>query len=102
MRVAVEIVIYVNLVVFTVLALTAFRHWHARRDARSAWAAASFVTLGVVVLLGRVVPEHSQLLVVRGLLRLEIVVLLLFPYCLYRFTAAFDPPSRRLTLLVSS
>ena len=35
-------------------------------------------------------------------LRLEILVLLLFPYLLYRFTVAFDPPSRRLARIVGS
>jgi signal transduction histidine kinase len=99
---AVRIVDYVNLVVFTVLGLIAFREWFVRRDGRGAWAAAGFLTLGVVVLLGRALPEHSHLLVVRGLLRADIVVLLLFPYCLFRFTTGFDPPSRRLTRLVTT
>jgi signal transduction histidine kinase len=101
-REAVQIVNVVNLVVFTVLGLIALRLWRLRRDRSAAWAAASFLTLGAVVLLGRALPEHSQLLVVRILFRADIVVLLLFPYCLYRFTSAFDPPSRGLTRLVST
>ena len=91
-----------NVVAFTGLALVAILQWRRRKDAAAAWAAASLGTLAVVVLLGRVLPQHPHLLVQKAGLRLEIVILLFFPYLLYRFTAAFDPPSRRLTRIVTA
>jgi signal transduction histidine kinase len=99
---AIDSVNWLNLVAFTALAALAIGRWRARRDRAAAWAAASFATLGIVVLLGRLVPEHPHLLVQRVVQRLDLVVLLFFPYLLYRFTTAFDPPSRRLTRIVGS
>ena len=90
----------VNLVAFTGLAAVAISQWHIRRDAAGAWAAASFAAIGAVVLLGRALPDEPDSQLEHVVQRLDIVVLLLFPYLLYRFTVAFDPPSRRLARLV--
>ena len=102
MKLAVQIVGLVNLVAFTGLAAVAIRQWRIRRDRAGAWAAASFGAIGIVVLLGRVIPEEPDTLLEHAVQRLDIVVLLLFPYLLYRFTVAFDPPSRRLSRIVDS
>jgi signal transduction histidine kinase len=99
---AIDLVSWANLVAFVALAVVALRQWRRRKEPTSAWAAAGFTTLGVVVLIGRILPEHPHALAERIVLRADIVVLLLFPFCLYRFTAAFDPASRRLTRVIGA
>jgi signal transduction histidine kinase len=102
LRQAVEVVGYVNLVVFTVLAVVAIGQWTRRRDRAAGWAALGFGALGAVVVAGQALPDHPH--GVGGYLaqRLVIAVLVVFPYLLYRFTTAFRPPSRRLALAVGS
>ncbi len=102
MKLAVQIVGLVNLVAFTGLAAVAIRQWRIRRDAAGAWAAAGFAAIGVVVLLGPAIPDEPDTFLEHAVQRFDIVVLLLFPYLLYRFTVAFDPPSRRLARIVDS
>jgi len=99
---AVNVVNWLNLVAFVGLAAIALRGWYVRRDDASAWAAAAFATLGIVVLLGRLLPEDPHEVWQRVILRGEIVVLLFFPYLLYRFTWVFARPPRRLTWVVST
>jgi len=91
MHEAVQIVDLVNLVAFTGLGAVAIRQWRRRQDAAAAWAAASFAAIAFVVLLGRVIPDEPDTLLEHALLRLDVIVLLLFPYLLYRFTTAFHP-----------
>ena len=102
MKLAVQIVGLVNLVAFAGLAAVAVRQWRVRRDAAAAWAAASFAAIGFVVLVGEALPDDPDSFLEQAVERLDIVVLLLFPYLLYRFTVAFDPPSRRLARIVGS
>lgn len=102
MKLAVQIVGLVNLVAFTGLALVAIRQWRIRRDAAGAWAAASFAAIGVVVLIGRGLPDQPDSLLEQVVQRLDIIILLLFPYLLYRFTASFAAPSRRLARVVDA
>jgi signal transduction histidine kinase len=92
----------VNLVAFAALAAIAIRQWRRRRDDAARWAAACFATLGVVVLVGRLLPDHPHAFAERVVLRLDIVVLVLFPYLLYRFTTGFTPPSDRLRRLATA
>jgi signal transduction histidine kinase len=102
MEQAVRIVELVNLAAFIALAAVAVRQWRIRRDVAAAWAAAAFAALAVVLLLGNLLPTDPDSSPERVVLRLEILVLLLFPYLLYRFTVAFEPPSRRLARIVDS
>jgi signal transduction histidine kinase len=99
---SVAVVNWLNLGAFVGLALLALRVWYRRRDAATAWAAAAFGTLGLVVLVGRLLPEDPTSFGARAVQRLDVILLLAFPYLLYRFTWAFANPSRRLTLLVSA
>ena len=48
---------YVNLVAYATLGLVALRYWLRRRDPASMWAAATFGSLGLLVVLG-LVPNH--------------------------------------------
>jgi signal transduction histidine kinase len=95
----VEIIGWVNLALFTVVALVALREWRAGRGRAGIWAALTFGALAIVADVGRLIPENP-----RGAaelaLRLLIAVLVLFPYLLYRFTTAFQPPTLRLERLM--
>jgi signal transduction histidine kinase len=102
---AVDLVNWVNLVAFAVLAAVAIRQWRSRHEDAARWAAGCFATLGIVVLVGRLLPDDPDAFAERVVLRLDIVVLVFFPYLLYRFTTAFTPPSdglRRLATAMTS
>ncbi|MCW2964376.1 MAG: Sensory box histidine kinase/response regulator [Actinomycetia bacterium] len=90
----------VNSVLFVVLAVVAVRRWLRKRDDAAGWLTLSFLALGLLVTAGRLVPAHPHGFVVGALLRLEIELLVLFPYLGYRFATAFVPPSRRLQRVV--
>jgi signal transduction histidine kinase len=93
---------FLNLVAFVALGVISLRGWIARRDPATGWAAASFGVLGLVVLIGRLEPQHPHGFFEQAVLRFEIALLVVFPYFLFRFTNAFGPPARRLFLGVSA
>src|SRR2546423_440709 len=80
---------YVSLVAYVALALVTINQWRRQRDHAAAWAALGFGTLGVVVVLGQIVPKRPQGFFENFLQRLDIAFLLLFPYLLHRFTTVF-------------
>jgi signal transduction histidine kinase len=89
-------------VLFVALGVLALRRYVSRRDAASGWLTLAFATITVIVTVGRLVPQHPHGLVPDAAQRLDIEMLVLFPYLLYRFATAFVPPSRRLQLVVST
>ena len=89
-----------NSIIFVVLALVSLRRWRSKRASAAGWLALSFVALGLIVTVGRLIPGHPHGLVAGGFQRLDIVLLVLFPYLGYRFATAFVPPSRRLQRIV--
>jgi signal transduction histidine kinase len=89
LRLAVEILRYVSLVAYVVLALVTINQWRRQRDRAAAWAALGFGTLGLVVVLGQIIPKHPSGFLENFLQRLDIALLLLFPYLLHRFTTVF-------------
>jgi signal transduction histidine kinase len=95
----VEIVGWVNLALFTVVALLALREWRAGRGKAGIWAALTFGALALVADVGRLIPDDPQGTAELGL-RLIVAVLVLFPYLLYRFTTTFEPPTLRLERLM--
>lgn len=99
-----ELVTVLNIVtsvLFVSLAAIAVRRWRRNRDGAAGWLALSFLALGLIVSFGRLVPAHPHGLLPGALLRLEIELLVLFPYLGYRFATAFVPPSRRLQRVVA-
>jgi signal transduction histidine kinase len=90
----------VNSVLFVVLAAVAVRRWLRKRDDAAGWLTLSFLALGLIVTAGRLIPAHPHGFVPGAFLRLEIELLVLFPYLAYRFATAFVPPSRRLQRVV--
>jgi signal transduction histidine kinase len=95
-RSLVEVVGYVNLALFTLVAVAALRQWRAGRGRAGLWAALTFGALALVADVGPLLPENPR--GGAGLVALKLVVaaLVLFPYLLYRFTTAFEAPTRRL------
>lgn len=76
--------------VYVSLALVTAGQWLRHRSRPAAWAAATFTALGSVLGLSQLVPDHPEgadLLAVKAL----VVVLVLFPYCLFRFVDALEP-----------
>ena len=100
MQSLVQVIQYLNLALFLVLAVASARLWRARGGRAELWGALTFAALGVVVLIGQLLPDQPETAVELVLQRLDIAVLVLFPFLLYRFTAAFEPPARRLERLV--
>jgi signal transduction histidine kinase len=100
-RPAVDAIGYVNLVVFTTLALVGVRLWRRRRSTPALWVAAAFVLLGVVVIAGSAIGSHAEG-DERIILRIEVAALVLFPYLLYRFAEAFGERARTIHLFVTS
>jgi signal transduction histidine kinase len=86
---AVETLNYVSLAAYAALAVVAVQQWRRRRDHAAAWAAACFGTLGLVVVLGQIIPDHPHGFGEKFLLKLDVAFLLLFPYLLHRFTTVF-------------
>jgi signal transduction histidine kinase len=92
----VEIIGWLNLALYTAVALVAFRQWRAGRGSAGVWAAVAFGALALVADVGRLLPEDPEGFLELAAQRVLIAVLVLFPYLLYRFTTAFQPPTRRL------
>jgi signal transduction histidine kinase len=84
------------------LALVAFLQWRRRRDHAAGWLALAFLTLGLIVTIGRLVPEHPHGLLEDIPQRISIELLVLFPYFLYRFATAFAPIGMRFQRFVAS
>ena len=91
-----DILGYVSTAVFGLLGIVSLVYWRRRRDRPSLWSALCFGTIGAVALAGQVLPETATTTFELAAQRALVVVLLLFPYLLFRFTAAFDPASRAL------
>ncbi len=87
---------YVNLVLFTAVALLALRQWRLGRGRAGLWAALSFGTLALVVDAAPLLDDTPDRPLETFLFRTLVAVLVLFPYLLYRFSTAFEPPTRRL------
>jgi signal transduction histidine kinase len=101
-RSAADYLQYVNLVLYTLVAVVAVRLWRRHREPAGLWAALTFVVLAVVVDVGPLLPDDPNTGWESFALRLLLAALVLFPYFLYRFAVAFKPPSRRLSLLVGA
>ena len=87
---------------FVALGLLSLRFWLIRRDRPSLWAALCFGALTAAVLAGRALPEEPTTDFELVGQRLLVAVLLLFPYLLFRFAAAFEPASRRVEWVIGA
>jgi signal transduction histidine kinase len=82
-----------NLVAFVALGGISLFIWRRRRDRASVWAVAAFGSLAVLELLSLYHVEERNL-GEKIIGRVEIAILVLFPYLLFRFTNAFRTPGR--------
>ena len=96
MKLAVETLQYISLVAYAALAIATINEWRRRRDRAGAWAAAAFGALGIVVVLGQIVPDHPHGFATRLVQKVDISILVLFPYLLHRFTTVFRTATSRL------
>jgi signal transduction histidine kinase len=87
---AVQTVDYVNIAVFTILALAAVQQWRKGGGRPALWAALAFGAIGIVFLAGLVLPENPEGFWEQTVTRIDIALLVLFPYLLYKFTTAFE------------
>src|SRR4051812_2585813 len=102
MHTTVQALSLVSSVLFALLAAIAVFQWLRRRDTAAGWLAVTFLTLGLIVTVGRLVPSKPHGTGEHLAVKLLIELLVLFPYLLYRFATAFRPPSLRLQRIVLS
>lgn len=86
MSAAVQTIDWVNAGLYTVLAVGAYLQWRKGGGRPALWAALAFGSIGLVVLAGRA-PERIQ---TDWVVKVELALLVLFPYLLYKFTTAFE------------
>ena len=100
MHTLVIIVGVLNSVTLVALAGIAVRLWTARRSRAAGWLALAFIAMALLVTAGRLAPTHPH--GVGGFLaqRLDIELLVLFPFLLYRFATTFAPPGPLLRRIV--
>src|SRR3954454_22421805 len=84
-----------NTIAFIALGAVALVTWRRRRDNASGWKVAAFGSLAVLELLS-LIPQHTRDNAYQAITRIEIEILVVFPYLLFRFTNAFRRPGRGL------
>lgn len=86
----IEVARYLNILFLSALALVLFVQWRTRRDRPSLWAWLTLAVLALGFSARRVVPDDPQTPLLQLADKLTLVLLLLFPYMLYRTIAAFE------------
>ena len=91
---------YVNNALFVGLAVVCYLQWRRNRGRAAAWLALTFGDLAAVVLAALALAELTPAGLAGQLAtKLLLAAIFLFPYLLFRFTAALDRPSRRTELV---
>ncbi|MGH9022394.1 MAG: diguanylate cyclase domain-containing protein, partial [Acidimicrobiia bacterium] len=93
-----EILQDVNVVAFCLLALACVHRWRKRGDASSRWAAVAFGSMAVLHIIGTVLRLAPPADLAAWFVKAILVVLLLFPFFLYRFATAFHRPARMIAM----
>jgi signal transduction histidine kinase len=88
MRSVIEIIASLNTAIYVFLAAVAYRHFQRGHGDASRWAACALGAIGLAAILGRVILIAPGTTVV--LTRIELGILLLYPFLLFRFTNAFE------------
>jgi PAS domain S-box-containing protein len=87
-----------NIAVFCLLTLACMVHWRRRGDASIRWATAAFGSLATISLIGLALEHWPVQSLFLWFIKAILVMLVLFPYFLYRFAVAFNKPSWRVML----
>lgn len=92
-----EVLRYLSVAAFAVLAVVTYRQWRERSDEGSKWAFFTFGSLGLIAVLGLFLPEEgSDSDAYQWFLKVVIAVLVFFPYFLFRISSSFRPKLDRL------
>lgn len=104
MKTAYDFLAAIQPVVLGAVGAAAFFQWRRRGGRAAAWIAATFVLLAGVAVLGRAIQGRPETPTVVWLQKINVALVVLFPYFLYRFTTTFRKPPRWLeaaTLLLT-
>src|SRR5579859_504290 len=101
MHATIQTLSVVSSVLFATLAAVAVFQW-VRRHTAAGWVALTFLSLGLIVTVGRLVPSHPHGFGPGFAVRALIELLVLFPYLLYRFATAFGRPPLGLRRVVGT
>jgi signal transduction histidine kinase len=82
---------WVNLALYTAVAVVAVQQWRRHRERAGLWAALTFVALAAVVDTGQALPDQQDATWQKVATRVLVAVLVVFPYLLYRFARTFRP-----------
>ena len=74
---------------FALLAIVTYLQWRRRGDESAKWAFFTFGSLGLIAVLGQFLPEESTWGPYQWFLKLIIVVIVFFPYFLFRISSSF-------------
>ncbi len=91
-----QVLLNVSVVEFVLLAALTTLQWARHRIRGAGWVALSFALLGGVSLAVKIEPS---LITNQNVAKWPIALLLLVPYCLFRFAASFRTPSRTVRAL---
>src|SRR5688572_26909781 len=90
MEAVLEALSYVQTALYVALGVVAINAWVRRRGRARAWLAGTFGVLSLVTVLGLVLPEQTEPRSIGDWVSRSLLVLIvLFPYFLFRFAASF-------------
>lgn len=85
-----EVLRYLGLASFVLLAIVTYRQWRQRHDEGSKWAFFTFGSLGLIAIVGVFLPEEpSDSDLYQWFLKALIALLVFFPYFLFRISSSF-------------
>lgn len=85
-----EVLRYLSIAAFALLAIVTYRQWRERSDEGSKWAFFTFGSLGAIAVIGLFLPEEgSDSDAYQWFIKLFIAVLVFFPYFLFRISSSF-------------
>ena len=90
---------YITDALFVSLAGVCFLRWRRERGTAAAWLAATFGLLAAVVIVGVVLEVTVAAEPPAWTTKLPLAAIILFPYLLFRFTAALERAARRTELV---
>lgn len=86
---AVELADLATYALFIALGGVASYRWIKQRNESTGWFAATFLVLAAISIAGLILPEEPSGTLSTWVVKIEVAILVLFPYLLYRFTASF-------------
>jgi diguanylate cyclase (GGDEF)-like protein len=99
MKQATDVMRQVNVVAYCVLAVACVRQWHRHKTPQVRWAAIAFGSLATISVIGLALERAALPDLAEWLIKGLLVVLILFPYFLYRFATAFERSRASVTVL---